>query len=48
MAIQLQAAPNEPWRPYTAFAQYAVPDYKIANGSILLGNLPLTFKSRLD
>ena len=31
--LHLQAAPNEPWRPYTAFSQFAVPDYKIEGGS---------------
>lgn len=31
--LHLQTAPNEPWRPYTAFGQYAVPDYKIPGGS---------------
>ena len=31
--LHLQTAPNEPWRPYTAFPQYAVPDYRIPGGS---------------
>jgi hypothetical protein len=31
--LHLQTAPNEPWRPYTAFGQYAVPDYEIPGGS---------------
>lgn len=31
--LHLQAAPNEPWKPYTAFPQYAVPDYPIPGGS---------------
>lgn len=31
--LHLQAAPNQPWRSYTAFPQYAVPDYKIPGGS---------------
>ncbi len=31
--LHLQTAPNEPWRPYTAFRQFAVPDYKIPGGS---------------
>jgi hypothetical protein len=26
--LYLQNQPNEPWRPYTAFPQYAVPDYR--------------------
>ncbi len=33
MALHLQTAPGEPWRVYTAFPQYAVPDYKMENGS---------------
>ena len=31
--LHLQTSPNEPWRPYTAFRQYAVPDYEIPGGS---------------
>jgi hypothetical protein len=31
--LHLQAGPNQPWRPYTAFPQYAVPDYQIPGGS---------------
>ncbi|ARV61021.1 hypothetical protein BZZ01_22495 [Nostocales cyanobacterium HT-58-2] len=31
--LHLQTAPNEPWRPYTTFPQYAVPDYEIEGGS---------------
>jgi hypothetical protein len=31
--LHLQTAPNEPWRPYTAFRQFAVPDYNIPGGS---------------
>jgi hypothetical protein len=31
--LYLQVAPNQPWRPYTAFRQFAVPDYQIPNGS---------------
>jgi hypothetical protein len=31
--LHLQTAPHQPWRPYTAFPQYAVPDYKIPGGS---------------
>jgi hypothetical protein len=33
MALHLRTAPNEPWRLYTTFPQYAVPDYRMANGS---------------
>ncbi len=31
--LHLQTSPNDPWRPYTAFPQFAVPDYKIPGGS---------------
>lgn len=31
--LHLQVGMNEPWRPYTAFPQYSVPDYKITGGS---------------
>jgi hypothetical protein len=31
--LHLQAAPNQPWRPYTAFPQFAVPDYQVPGGS---------------
>lgn len=31
--LHLQTAPNQPWKPYTAFPQYAVPDYRIPGGS---------------
>lgn len=31
--LHLQVAPNEPWRPYTAFPQYAAPDYLVPGGS---------------
>ncbi|MCA1990926.1 MAG: hypothetical protein LDL41_02605 [Coleofasciculus sp. S288] len=31
--LHLRTAPNQPWRPYTAFPQYAVPDYVIPGGS---------------
>ncbi|MEA5583267.1 hypothetical protein VB620_18215 [Nodularia harveyana UHCC-0300] len=31
--LHLQASPNQPWRPYTAFPQFAVPDYQIPGGS---------------
>ncbi|WP_250125206.1 hypothetical protein [Chroococcidiopsis sp. CCMEE 29] len=31
--LHLQTAPHEPWRPYTAFPQYVVPDYRIPGGS---------------
>ncbi len=31
--LHLRTAPNQPWRPYTAFPEYAVPDYEIPGGS---------------
>jgi len=31
--LHLRTAPNEPWRPYTHFAQYAVADYPVPGGS---------------
>lgn len=31
--LHLRTAPNEPWRPYTAFPQFAVPDYEVPGGS---------------
>lgn len=31
--LHLQTLPNESWRPYTAFPQYAIPDYLIPGGS---------------
>lgn len=31
--LHLRTAPNSPWRPYTAFSEYAVPDYQIPGGS---------------
>lgn len=33
MILHLRTAPNQPWRPYTAFPQYSVPDYEIPGGS---------------
>jgi hypothetical protein len=31
--LHLRNSPQEPWRPYKAFAQYAVPDYPVPRGS---------------
>ena len=31
--LHLRTAPSQPWQPYTACPEYAVPDYKIAEGS---------------
>lgn len=31
--LHLRTTPNAPWRPYTAFPQFAVPDYQIPKGS---------------
>lgn len=31
--LHLRTASHEPWRPYTAFPQYSIPDYPIPRGS---------------
>ena len=31
--LHLRFSPHQPWQPYTACPEYAVPDYKIAEGS---------------
>ncbi|MGQ4649504.1 hypothetical protein [Lyngbya aestuarii] len=31
--LHLRVQLGQPWQPYTAFPQYAAPDYPIANGS---------------
>jgi hypothetical protein len=31
--LHLQISPGQPWRPYTAFPQFSVPDYQIPGGS---------------
>jgi hypothetical protein len=31
--LHLRTQPNQPWQPYTAFPQYAAPDYEIPGGS---------------
>lgn len=31
--LHLKTSPQDPWRPYTAFPQYSVPDYRIFQGS---------------
>ena len=31
--LHLQTASNQPWRPYTAFPQISVPDYREPGGS---------------
>ncbi len=31
--LHLRNYPNQPWKPYTAFSTYAVPDYKVPGGS---------------
>jgi hypothetical protein len=31
--LHLRTNHGQPWRPYTAFPEYAVPDYRIPNGS---------------
>jgi hypothetical protein len=31
--LHLRTNPSQPWQPYTACPEYAVPDYRIAQGS---------------
>lgn len=31
--LHLQTKPHEPWRPYTAFPEFAVPDYQMPGAS---------------
>jgi hypothetical protein len=31
--LHLRTNPSQPWRPYTAWPEYAVPDYRIPLGS---------------
>ncbi len=31
--LHLRTTANAPWRPYTAFPQYAAPDYPVPGGS---------------
>ena len=31
--LHLRTSPHDPWRPYTTFAQYAVPDYPVPGSS---------------
>lgn len=31
--LHLRTNPSQPWRPYTAYPQYVVPDYRIPGGS---------------
>jgi hypothetical protein len=31
--LYLQTALGQPWRPYTAFPQFSVPDYRVLRGS---------------
>ncbi|WP_421658976.1 hypothetical protein [Leptothermofonsia sp. ETS-13] len=31
--LHLRMASHEPWRPYTSFPQYAVPDHRVPKGS---------------
>ena len=31
--LHLRTAPNQPWRPYTVFPEFAVSDYRISEGS---------------
>lgn len=31
--LHLRTAPHQPWRPYTTFPEYAIPDYLVPGGS---------------
>lgn len=31
--LHLRLQPNQPWKPYKAYPQFAVPDYQIPGGS---------------
>ncbi|MCT7951333.1 hypothetical protein NG798_16145 [Ancylothrix sp. C2] len=31
--LHLRTQANQPWRPYTSFPQFSVPDYRIPGGS---------------
>ncbi|MBD2022770.1 hypothetical protein H6F43_21540 [Leptolyngbya sp. FACHB-36] len=31
--LHLRLQPGQPWKPYTAFPQFAAPDYRIPGGS---------------
>jgi hypothetical protein len=31
--LHLRTSSNQPWRPYTGYPEYAVPDYRIPKGS---------------
>jgi hypothetical protein len=33
MALHLRTAQNQSWKPYTAFPEYAAPDYPVSGGS---------------
>jgi hypothetical protein len=33
LILHLRLKPYEQWKPYTAFPEFSVPDYPIANGS---------------
>ena len=33
MLLHLREYAYQPWKPYTSYSQYAVPDYKIPGGS---------------
>ncbi|MGB7444754.1 MAG: hypothetical protein WA919_27110 [Coleofasciculaceae cyanobacterium] len=43
--LHLRTAPHQPWRPYTAFPQYSVPDYRIPGGSLGYATYQKLFKA---
>ncbi|BAZ05900.1 hypothetical protein [Calothrix sp. NIES-3974] len=43
--LHLQIEPNQPWRPYTTFPQFAVPDYQIVGSSKGMATYHKLFKA---
>ncbi len=33
MSLHLREYAHQPWKPYTSYAKYAVPDYQVPRGS---------------
>jgi hypothetical protein len=33
LTLHLRLKPSQPWRPYTAYPEFCIPDYPIARGS---------------
>lgn len=43
--LHLRNYPNQPWQPYTAFSNYAVPDYNMPGGSLGWATYQKLFKA---